>query len=230
MKTKFILLLILFNNSLFSQIAYEDDIKSGLLFRGKVLGFVVFEDWWVLNATAGVEFRFTKNFSFGVDFVHLHNIYEQEDYYDSLNPDKYREYAKKNKRNCLLIDLRFYPFQKYFSGKKIKPYFTAFGKFGGAHQYAKEEWKFIDGEVVRQNEDFFDLGLTAGAHLNFENRKGGLDFNIGYCQRFITENVEYYSETGSNRFVYNQKVSRDKLAGRVNLYFYLWKRKNITEK
>jgi hypothetical protein len=63
MKTKLILLFIIFHNSLFSQIAYEDDVKSGLLLRGKVLGFVVVEDWWALNATAGVEFRFTKNFS-----------------------------------------------------------------------------------------------------------------------------------------------------------------------
>lgn len=225
MKTKLIFLFLFLNSHSFSQIAYEDDLKTGLLIRGKILGFVVFEDWWVLNATAGAEFRFTKNFSVGFDFVHIQNIYEQEDYYDSLNPEKYREYAQKNKRNCLLVDLRMYPFQKLFYGKKLKPYLSAFGKFGGAHQYAKIEWKFLEGDVVRQNEDFYDIGITAGAHLNFENRIGGLDFNIGYCRRFITENVEYYSSNGSNRFVFDQKVNKDKLAGRVNLYLYLWRKK-----
>lgn len=227
MKTKLPFLFFFLTTSVFSQIAYEDDLKTGILLRGKILGFVIFEDWWVLNATAGAEFRFSKNFSLGADFVHMHNIYEQEDYYDSLNPDKYREYAQKNKRNCLLVDLRFYPWQQLFHGKKLKPYLSAFAKFGGANQYAKEEWKFIDGDIVRQNEDFYDLGLTAGAHWNFENRIGGLDFNIGYCRRFTIENVEYYSASGSNRFVYGQKLNRDKLAGRVNLYIYLWKKKKV---
>lgn len=224
MKIKIALFFLLLNSNSFSQLIYEDDITKGILFRGKVLGFVVFEDWWVLNATAGAEFRFTKNFSMGADFVHMNNIYEQEDYYDSLNPDKYREYAQKNKRNCLLVDLRIYLFHDLFYSKKLKPYIAAFGKFGGAHQYAKEEWKFLEGEVVRQNEDFYDIGITAGAHWNFENRMGGLDFNIGYCKRFITENVEYFSTSGSNNFVYDQKITRDKLAGRVNLYLYLWKK------
>jgi hypothetical protein len=128
-----------------------------------------------------------------------------------------------------LIDLRFYPLQEKLYRKRLKPYFSAFTKLGGAHKFAQEEWKFLNDEVVRQNEDFYDIGITLGAHLNFENRIGGLDFNIGYCRRFINENVEYYVEGSPNRFIENQKVVQDRLAGRVNLYFYLWSKKKAVE-
>jgi len=228
MKTKLIFLLLLFPKIIFSQV-YEDDMKQGILLRGKVLGFVIIEDLWILNATAGAEFRFHKNYSLGIDFVHMNTINEQEDYYDSTDTEKYREYSQKNKRNCLLIDFRFYPFQEKLQGKKLKPYISTFSKIGGANKFAQEEWKFQNDDVVRQNEDFYDIGITAGAHLNFANRKGGLDFNIGYCKRYINENVEYFVEGGPNRFVENQIVVQDRLAGRVNLYIYLWRNKTITQ-
>src|SRR5690606_23897337 len=98
-------------------------IKNGLLLRGKVLGGFFIEDYWVLTATLGLEYRFTKNFSLGFDFVHVNEITEKE-FYPNLvsDPDYYEEYAQKNPRTCALADLRFYPFQKLFSNRGLQPY------------------------------------------------------------------------------------------------------------
>jgi hypothetical protein len=89
MKIKLLFLLSILPNILLSQV-HEDVLQKGILLRGKVLGFFIIEDLWVLNATAGAEFRFHKNFSIGADFVHMNTIHEQEDYYDPNNSELYR--------------------------------------------------------------------------------------------------------------------------------------------
>lgn len=199
------------------------EIKNGLLLRGKVLGFVIIEDLWILNGTVGLEYRFTKNFSLGVDFVHINEIFEEEYYPDPINdPEKYVEFAQKNPRSCVLTDLRFYPFQKKFSNSRIQPYLSLFAKYGSIITWNVPNYRFKDDDVVRRDGIFYDFGITGGFHLVFNKERFGLDVNIGYCQRKQTEDVQYYSTSGNNRFVYNQVVIKDRLAGRLNLYFYLF--------
>lgn len=201
----------------------EYDIKNGLLLRGKVLGFVIIEDLWILNATVGLEYRFTKNFSIGADFVHINEITEKEYYPNPVSdPDYYEEYAQKNPRTCALVDLRFYPFQNLFVNTKLRPYISFFSKYGKIITWTTQGYRFDEDEIVKRNGTFFDIGVTAGVHLIFNNDRFGLDINIGYCQRKQIEDAEYYASTGYNRFESNQVIIKNRLAGRLNLYFYLF--------
>ncbi len=216
-----IIYLLLISNSGFSQ--SENKINNGLLLRGKLLGGFVFEDFWILNGTLGMEYRYNKNFSFGLDFVHINEIFEEEYYPDPINdPDKYMEYAQKNPRTCLLADFRFYPLQKSFAHKRIKPYLSVFSKYGYIVTWNVPNYRFKENDIVRRDGVFYDLGVAGGVHLMFNNERFGLDINIGYCQRNQTEDVQYYSTTGINRMVHDQVVIDDRLAGRLNLYFYLF--------
>lgn len=223
MKISISIILILFSFSNNSYCQKDDDsIKSSLLIRGKVLGGFFLEDVWILNATLGFEYQFLKNLSVGADFVHVNEIFEKEDHYDSTNYDVYNEYAQKNPRTCLLTDIRFYPFRKKFHESGIQPYLCLFSKIGNIITWNVDGYKFSNDEVVRRRGTFYDLGITAGIH--FGTNRFGLDFNIGYCQRTQKENVEYYVDGGPNRFVNNHVFTKDKLAGRLNLYYNLFRK------
>lgn len=218
MRIKIVILFLTFSSLVNAQ--SENGIQSGLLIRGKVLGGFIIEDWWILNTTAGLEYRFHKNFSIGADFVHVNEIFEKEHYYDSTNRDLYDEYAQKNPRTCLLTDIRFYPFQKFFNGSIIKPYIAAFSKIGNIRTWCVPGYVFSPDDIVRRRGTFYDLGITGGIHFDFDG--GGIDFNIGYCRRFETADIEYYENDGSNRLEEKVYSERDRLAGRLNLYFFLF--------
>lgn len=212
--------IITINHSLNAQSDFE--IRNGLLLRGKVLGGFIIEDIWILNATLGMEYRITKNFSLGLDFVHINEIFETEYYPDPQNdPDHYIEFAQKNPRTCVLADLRFYPFQKQLSYSTVQPYISLFAKYGSIITWNVPNYPFHENDVVRRDGVFYDLGITGGVHIVFDSERFGLDVNIGYCQRKQLEDVQYYAPTG-NTLVYDQLVIKNRLAGRINLFFYLF--------
>lgn len=214
-------LIIFLASTSYSQSDY--DIKNGLLLRGKVLGGFFVEDYHILTATLGMEYRFTKNFAFGLDFVHINEITEKEYYPNPISdPYYYKEYAQKNPRTCALADIRLYPFQNIFSNSGIHPYLSFFSKYGKIITWTTRGYHFSENEIVKRNGNFYDIGITAGAHLAFNNDRFGLDVNIGYCQRKQIEDTEYFSNTGYNRFESNQVIIKNRLAGRLNLYFYLF--------
>lgn len=225
MKTKLVILFLFFCSGLSAQ--QEIGINSGLLVRGKVMGGFFVEDVILLNATLGLEYRFLRNFSMGADFVHINEIYEEEHYYDSTDWTKYNEYAQKNPRTCLLTDIRFYPFQKVFNYSPFKPYIAAFSKLGNIKTWCVPGYVFSSNDMVRRKGTFYDLGITAGVHMDFG--RGGIDFNIGYCKRFETANIEYFETDGTNRFVENESSIKDRLAGRLNLYFFLFTKNRDVE-
>lgn len=227
MKIKLLILSLLLSANLFAQ--KMDDIKYGLYLRGKILGGFFIEDYWIMTATAGLEYRVHKNFSFGTDFVHVNEVFEKEHYYDSTNYDVYNEYAQKNPRSCLLTDLRFYPFHKKYSAFEFEPYIAAFSKYGSIITWCAPGYNFSNEEVVRRRGTFLDLGITVGFHSDFGKGNFGLDFNLGYCRRFETSDIEYHNDSGTNRFVYDEYKVKDRLAGRLNLYFILFSKKNIAQ-
>jgi len=209
-----------------SQHIEKDSLKSGLLLRGKIFGFVIIEDWWITSITFGGEYRFAQNHSLGADYIFFKHRYEQEQYNDTTNRDNYDEYSEHNPRQALLLDYRFYIPPQWVNWNNIVPYFNLFYAFGKARINHEAEWEFDEGDIINQKETFYDIGINLGFRFCFSGTsRWGLDIGIGAASRSIKENVEYYVPGGPNRFVYGHHDTQNRFIMRLNLFCYLFSRK-----
>ncbi|HLP10672.1 MAG TPA: hypothetical protein VK177_02010 [Flavobacteriales bacterium] len=210
------------NKCVFTE-SFERALKTGLLLRGKALGFVIIEDDWVFNFTCGAEYRFAKHHAFGAEYYFFRWRHEQEQYPDPTKSD-YVEYSSYNPRNSLLVDYRFYfPFSLTRKAS-IRPYMQAYYRFGNARTYHQPQYQVDSAGTFRQWEKFYDIGFTTGLHCAVTPRgKLGLDICLGAYQRTKTqETIEHYNPSGTNWFTHEPNSSEWLPIFRINLFCYLW--------
>lgn len=214
------------NNKLQFTHAYERGMRSGFLLRGKLAGFVIIEDIWVLNFTAGAEYRFAKYHALGVEYYFFRWRYEQEQYNNPNDPSYYEEYSSWNPRHSMLIDYRFYLPFSILRKSHMQPYLQAYYRFGNARVYHHEKYQLDSSDIITQREKFYDIGFTAGIHWGFLPKgRMGIDINAGAYLRNKTEDIEYYNPPGDHMYVYGVKSEKWMPIFRVNFFYYLWKSK-----
>lgn len=209
--------------------SFERKLQSGFLIRGKALGFVIIEDAFVFNFTAGIEYRFAKYHSIGVDYHFFRNRWEHEVYLDSTYTN-YNEYNGYNPRHSAVVDYRFYfPFS-ISRARSVRPYLQAYGRFGNARIYYEATYPIDSGSVVHQTETFYDVGVTVGLHFGFFPKgKAGLDICAGTYRRSKLQNEEYYNPGGDNWMKYDQPLVEWLPIIRVNLFYYLWGKQQASQ-
>lgn len=186
-----------------------------LMLRGKALGFVIIEDWWVRTFSGGLEFKH-KQISLVADAVHFRWRYERE-VHDLPDSSKYSEYSYYNPRNYLALEFRYYPVFKNIS-ETAYPYLCAISKIGNARNYKQEKYPLSEGEVLNGHSVFYDIGAAIGL------RTGdifGFDFNMGALLRTETFNNEIYHKNDPTTFENNVVRTNWRFNIRVNFYINL---------
>ena len=188
----------------------KNKVKFGIILRGKVIGGGILEDLTHFNITSGLEFRFLKYHSIGIDYVYLRQRFEEESY-DSVSQDYIDNgFSNYSLREYFLVDYRFYI--NLFPKKNIFPYISLFTKVGEIKNWYHN--KSILGRTGDYNYRavFNDYGVALGTHIGISpNGRVGLDVNIGAVKR----------ETSVAYGTYPSKTWAIHM--RLNLYFNLFK-------
>lgn len=220
-----------------SYLAHSQDnhmyLDRYLALRGKAFAFVIIEDIYFQNLTGGVEFRFSKRHSVGLDWVHFRWRYENDYYLDGYDqgygPDAFR------RRRYLLVDYRFYPFlsSSNFLPQKMDFYINPLVKLGRRKIWSETGSSTTDefsDVVYTDRSDFTDYGLALGTKIYFSSkRKLGLDVSMGAIYRvgYIFEQTGYLNDQKSGFIVQNSPYRIWQFHMRLNLTysFYSFQKK-----
>lgn len=195
-----------------------------LSLRGKILGDPgLLEDNLRLNGTLGVEYEFTKNQSFGIDYIYYQTWTE----YDTEKDENTNIYSTEQ-AFTILADYRYY----------FKPFNIQTGKFylSAYYRNTKKTLRSDHGRIyettdrVWGNYKYNDIGLALGYKIPFgiDWDKIGMDANFGMSYRNQTETYSQITDIKLNTIAHYDNVKSTKWVPsiRLNFYFNLGKIKN----
>ena len=223
----FIVISVLFCTTILFGQSNEVSSKA-LLIRGKASLFG-HEDLYFHNWNLGVEYRFAKRHSIGIDFVHSRWRYEYDIYIDEIEqtygPDSF------SRRRYALLDYRYYPFKNVqLKGTKIDLYANPFVKLGERKIWTNDPGTFYSGDQIfgirNHRSDFADYGVAFGFQVDFgEQDRFGFDTNIGAVYRKseirYEEKFDYKNDVFVERFSGASEAWKPHM--RMNLYFRILK-------
>lgn len=209
----FCILVICITTQMFAQVKVKEN-NTHFLIRGKVAGMVLIEDLWARSGSLGAEIRFCNYWGVAVDIVHFQWKNEREVPIIPGNYDDYNEYSKRDQRNYVALETRYYPW-KYSSENKLKPYLNLFSKYGQRQIRVDDLYPYSNDEEIRLNSSIFDVGFSCGMAFGL---KYGIDFNIGIDTRF--ENKTVYTHVASGLITYGQNLQSMQLMPNCRLMFF----------
>lgn len=192
----------------------KENLNSVWALRGKTVPFM-FGYTRIFTATLGVEYRFMKRHSVGIDGIY--EWFKMQTYtWDAASGTQVRGPFRFVSTYTFHMDYRYY----FHTGNRFFPYANAFVKFG-TRKYCYES--MVPSSYESQTERFGKYGVSAGTLLGFGRlRRFGLDFNAGVMYVCDAVSRIEYVETGTQAVNYN----RTRWAGnvRLNFYWYLFRK------
>ncbi|MGV3612071.1 MAG: hypothetical protein ACO1N0_14025 [Fluviicola sp.] len=210
------LLLLAFNTE-----AQEKRPEAKWYLRGKAMTMVVFEDAWYSSISLGTEYRFSKRFSVVLDAVH-YSFKNEVEVHEEPNSKKYDEYARRDYRNYLVLEMRYH-FIRFKNGNS-SIYFAPYSKIG-EHKIRKEGlYPLQENERFFLNGNFVDAGLSVGMLINI-TPNFGIDVSLGVYNRYEWQS---YWETDENlNTSYHPQQFYTKFHPNMRLNFYWTFKKHL---
>lgn len=191
-------------------------------FRGKILGGALFEDWYLLTATTGIEKSLGNHHSIGFDLSFLNQDFEQDLWDTTTDIELGYGYSQKTLRYYMLADYRFYVFPEFKKLRRFNIYLNLFGKAGTAKLWTEAGYKFDVDELMHEREKFYEFGSAIGVRFNLSrDLRVGLDFNMGISRRFVNADRELYQDLNHSYFVHVSDEPSWIGMSRLNLYCYI---------
>lgn len=193
----------------------KENLNSVFAVRGKVLPFI-FGHTRIFTSTAGLEYRFLKRHSVGIDGIY--SRFKTPTYiWDEATGTEVSGPFKVYGLTSLHFDYRYYfPFDTWQN--RLFPYVNAFTKWG------IRKTRFEEGLADHiQDERFLKYGLSTGCLVGFgKMKRWGIDLNLGLMH--VSESIcrTEYSTSGPQTATYQQ----DRWSGnmRMNCYYYLFRK------
>jgi hypothetical protein len=187
----------------------ERDPGMRLITRGKIFGWVPFEDLYLVTATLGAEYKFAKRHSIGSDIIWTKYWHENDSTNKVTGEDYGAGFWQHDTRLNLNADYRFY----FYLRNKIHDfrgmYLSAFHRRGTMKWRSCEDYEFDTGEDIRKDAVISDLGLAIGYRQGgFFSDRWGLDVSFGMAQRTKTEDYERYISATQTEIELNRKTIR----------------------
>jgi hypothetical protein len=187
MKKRSVLSLLILICSLNLNAQKDTTFKRNIQLRGKISSFFIVEDIFFRNANIGLEYRFAQKHSIGIDYVFFRFRYEND---SVVNGIEYGGgYSSYSRRDYLIVDYRYYPFQTINSKKGFDIYFNPFIKVGKRKIWDDTPAAYITEHnfegIYNQQANFIDQGFAIGyksSNLGKKNR-WFFDMNIGVVYR-----------------------------------------------
>jgi hypothetical protein len=176
--------------------------------RGKIFGFVIIEDVFVVSGTLGLEYKFLKRHSIGADVIWTKYWLEN----DSIDAVTGKEYSvgdwQYDTRQNYMVDYRFYFSVRNKLCKYRGLYLSAFHRHGTMKWRSSEEYKFDNGDDIFKDAVYNDLGLAIGLRLGGDRcRRWGIDTNLGMTRRTKVEDyVRYLSDIETDSVINERSI------------------------
>lgn len=163
---------------------WEVDFQQGLFIRGKAIGGFFLEDWWMANICIGLEYRFRKTNSVGLDYVMMEHFFER-DTFDYINQyESSFGYTNYDLRNNFILDYRKYSEMKELKdGNYLSFYGSLFLRYGNRRIFNEKGWHYGENDMIYAKYYFYDLGTSLGIHYAFGSSGFGFDTQIGVFAR-----------------------------------------------
>lgn len=199
---------------------WEVDFQQGLFIRGKAIGGFFLEDWWMANICIGLEYRFRKTNSIGLDYVMMEHFFER-DTFDSVNQyESSFGYTNYDLRNNFILDYRKYTEMKELkNGNHLSFYGSLFFRYGNRRIFNEVGWHYGENDLIYAKYYFYDLGSSVGIHYVFGDSGFGLDTQIGGFARSqkVHEQIYHYQTNTEIRELTDPIKIRPIF--RLNLYY-----------